>query len=99
MPAAVPRSTLVLGFDDHPAGGLTMHHRTRSLTWQGQSFHFQCLPALGANETPLWAVSRRGEFIGTMACSSEISTRDFDVRSIGWLGELFRESPRLHLTP
>jgi hypothetical protein len=35
-----------------------------------------------------WAVSRRGEFIGTMSCSEEITTRDFDVRCSGWLGDL-----------
>jgi hypothetical protein len=42
-------------------------------------------------ETPLWAVSRSGEFIGTMACPPEVTTKDFDVRGLRWLGELLGE--------
>ena len=31
---------------------------------------------------------RRGEFIGTMACSSEVTTKDFDLGGTRWLAEL-----------
>ncbi len=64
-----------------------MRYHTRSFTWQGQPFRFQRLHLTPAGEA-LWAVSRRGEFIGTMPCSAEITTKDFDVRSLLWLGEL-----------
>jgi hypothetical protein len=37
-----------------------------------------------------WAVLRRGEFIGTMNCSQEIPTREFDLRCHEWLSDLFR---------
>jgi hypothetical protein len=71
-----------------------MRHLQRSVTWQGQAFQFQRLqsdPSKNApplNDSPLWAVYRRGEFIGTMRCSGEVTTQDFDVRSLRWLGEL-----------
>jgi len=71
-----------------------MRHLQRSVTWQGQAFQFQRLqsdPSKNAsplNDSPLWAVYRRGEFIGTMRCSGEVTTKDFDVRSLRWLGEL-----------
>jgi hypothetical protein len=34
-------------------------------------------------------VSRGGEFIGTMPCSPEVTTQDFDVRWLHWLADLF----------
>jgi hypothetical protein len=64
-----------------------MRDGTRSLAWRGQAFRFQRLisdPQVDA----LWAVWRRGEFIGTMACSSEVTTKDFDLRGTRWLAEL-----------
>jgi hypothetical protein len=68
-----------------------MRSHARSLTWKGQSFRFQrmSLPDLDPH-TPLWAVSRQGEFIGVMPCSEEITTKDFDVRGLTWLRELFQ---------
>jgi hypothetical protein len=66
-----------------------MRHHQRSITWQGQAFQFEQLePKASRNDSPLWAVYRRGEFIGTMLCSNEVTTKDFDVRSVRWLGEL-----------
>lgn len=70
-----------------------MRHHSRSITWQGQAFHFQRLQQKAeTSDTPLWAVSRRGEFIGTMPCSPEVTTKDFDVLSLRWLGELLGSS-------
>jgi hypothetical protein len=70
-----------------------MHARTRSLIWHDQAFRFQYLPAPDRDsETSLWAVSRKGEFIGMMACSPEVTTRDFDLRGLQWLGELLGTS-------
>jgi hypothetical protein len=66
-----------------------MRHDTRSITWQGQSFRFQSLKLAPSKSSPsLWAVFRRGEFIGTMPSPAEVTTEDFDVRSVRWLGEL-----------
>jgi hypothetical protein len=70
-----------------------MRHHTQSITWHGQAFHFELLnPKASSKEPPLWAVSRRGEFIGTMPCSLEVTTKDFEVRSLRWLRELLGAS-------
>jgi hypothetical protein len=66
-----------------------MRYRTRSITWHGQPFQFERLqPRASSSDTPLWAVSRSGEFIGVMPCPPEVTTKDFDVQSLRWLGEL-----------
>jgi hypothetical protein len=66
-----------------------MRYRTRSITWHGQPFHFERLqPKTSSSDTPLWAVSRSGEFIGIMPCPPEVTTKDFDVQGLRWLGEL-----------
>jgi hypothetical protein len=65
-----------------------MRSRSRSLTWHGQTFRFEYTPTQQGARTPFWAVSRRGEFIGMMACSTEVTTKDFDVRGLRWLEEL-----------
>ena len=66
-----------------------MRYHHQSITWHGQAFHFELLNTKASSrETPLWAVSRRGEFIGTMPCSLEVTTKDFEVRGLRWLGEL-----------
>jgi hypothetical protein len=69
-----------------------MRTRARSLTWHGQAFRFQRMPAEDPNQQTLWAVSRQGEFIGVMPCTDEITTRDFDLRGIRWLRELLEPS-------
>jgi hypothetical protein len=72
-----------------------MHSRTHSVTWQGQTFRFECLPAKGGTgDLPQWAVSREREFIGTMSCSLEVTTKDFDVRCLRWLAELLHRAER-----
>jgi hypothetical protein len=70
-----------------------MRSRTRSLTWQGQPFRFEYLGVSEPDNT-LWAVWRQREFIGTMPCSPEIPTKDFDVRGIHWLAELLGSPPK-----
>ena len=37
---------------------------------------------------PLWAVSRRGEFIGTLPYSEEETTKEFEARCAKWLADL-----------
>ena len=69
-----------------------MRAGSRSLTWHGQPFRFEHLFSESHGDA-LWAVSRRGEFIGTMACSSQVTTKDFDA-GIRWLAELLGTSAR-----
>jgi hypothetical protein len=67
-----------------------MRHKTLSIAWQGQDFHFERLEseAWSTRQTAEWAVWRRGEFIGTMPCITEVTTREFELRCTRWLGEL-----------
>lgn len=66
-----------------------MRYHTRSIVWHGETFRFQYLKrSAPGNGEPQWAVSRGTEFIGMMACPPEVTTRDFDVRSVHWLRDL-----------
>jgi hypothetical protein len=72
-----------------------MRYHTRSLTWHGQSFHFEYLQSKAPiGDTPQWSVSRGGEFIGMMPCSVEVTTQDFDVRCFRWLTDLLSRAER-----
>jgi hypothetical protein len=73
-----------------------MRARSRSLIWRGQTFRFQYLASspVPHSESALWAVSRGGEFIGTMPCSPEVTTKDFDLRGLHWLAELLGNTRR-----
>jgi hypothetical protein len=72
-----------------------MHHHTRSLTWRGESFRFEHLQSRGiSSDPPQWAVSRRGEFIGTMSCGGDLTMEEFDRRCVGWLRELLGPARR-----
>lgn len=65
-----------------------MREGPRIVTWRGAQFSFERLKN-GGDRSPVWAVSRRGEFIGTMPCAShEETTKEFDVRCVGWLATL-----------
>jgi hypothetical protein len=66
-----------------------MHYKNRSVPWQGELFHFERLPADSAGDF-FWAVSRRGEFIGTMPALPNETTKEFDLRSLRWVAELLR---------
>ena len=66
-----------------------MRHKTRAVPWQGELFYFERLSRESAGED-VWAVSRRGEFIGTMPAVANETTKDFDLRSIDWVAELLR---------
>ena len=67
-----------------------MHQRPRVVTWHGEQFRFERLEDRRdlAYLSPVWAVSRRREFIGTMLCAEGETTKEFDVRSVGWLATL-----------
>ena len=64
-----------------------MQQRPRVVTWRGEPFCFERLkdrPDL----VPVWAVSRRLEFIGTMPCVEGEITKEFEVRCVGWIAAL-----------
>jgi hypothetical protein len=65
-----------------------MRYHTRSITWHGEAFQFQQLSTDPAGDPDQWAVRRHGEFIGTMPCSSQVTTKDFDLRCQRWLRDL-----------
>jgi hypothetical protein len=66
-----------------------MRYRRRSVSYAGQAFSFERLnPRSGEKSRVTWAVSRRGEFIGTMTCTEEVTTSEFDVRCTAWLQDL-----------
>jgi hypothetical protein len=66
-----------------------MRHRRRSVSYAGEPFSFELVRGWESEEAKVvWAVSHRGEFIGTMSTPPEITTRDFDMRSAEWLAQL-----------
>jgi hypothetical protein len=68
-----------------------MHYKARSVPCQGELFHFERLPANSVGDF-VWAVSRRGEFIGTMPAIPNETTKEFDLRSLHWVAELLSVS-------
>lgn len=65
-----------------------MHNPALSVSWSGQLFRFQRFPNWESGPDSIWAVSRASEFIGTMSCDQEITTREFEVRCQQWLADL-----------
>jgi hypothetical protein len=65
-----------------------MRHRARSIPWAGQCFRFERLRIAESGPDSIWAVSRSGEFIGTLRCSGEITTAEFDIGCRQWLADL-----------
>jgi len=67
-----------------------MQEGPRTVTWRGKPFRFERLEDTSelAHPGPVWAVSRRREFIGTMACVEGETPKEFEVRCLGWLAAL-----------
>jgi hypothetical protein len=65
-----------------------MHHSTLSIPWSGQSFRFERFHGWESGPDSIWAVSRAREFIGTMSCDEEITTREFEDCCQRWLKDL-----------
>lgn len=63
----------------------------RFVEWQGERYNAQPLKSLSpvTSLSPLWAVSRGGEFIGTMPTRSEETTKEFEIRCLAWLRDLY----------
>jgi hypothetical protein len=70
-----------------------MLYRRRSVSYAGQPFSFERIERWELGESRVtWAVSHRGEFIGTMTSAEEITASDFDVRCTRWLADLLGSS-------
>jgi hypothetical protein len=69
-----------------------MKSRTRSVPWSGQYFRFERLRADDSGPGSVWAVLREREFIGTMTCDREVTTKEFDVRCQRWLTDLLGDT-------
>ncbi len=67
-----------------------MRQGPRTVRWRDREFCFE--PFRGRDSwsetSPVWAVSRHGEFIGTMPSAPEETTKEFELRSIRWLADL-----------
>jgi hypothetical protein len=58
--------------------------------WHGERYTVEPLKSRSrvTSLSPIWAVSRRGEFIGTLAYKPDESPEDLKVRCICWLRDL-----------
>jgi hypothetical protein len=67
-----------------------MREGPRTVRWRDHEFHFETFKARDAecDQSPVWAVSWHGEFIGTMPRAPEETTKEFELRCIGWLADL-----------
>jgi hypothetical protein len=71
--------------------------RTRHcVEWHGELYTAEPLKTLTrvSSLPPVWALSRRGEFIGTLPDRPEETTKEFEVRCAKWLQELLGSGTR-----
>jgi hypothetical protein len=68
-----------------------MHSGSRFVEWQGRRYTAEPLKSSYRVTTlpPVWALSRGGEFIGTMPCRPRESTKEFQIRCLTWLRDLY----------
>jgi hypothetical protein len=69
---------------------MQMEQEARVVIWRGEEFRFEPLrdPSAAGGSPPVWAVSRRGEFIGTMPYLAEETLTALHERSVEWLDDL-----------
>jgi hypothetical protein len=63
--------------------------------WHGERYTVEPLKSLSrvTISSPIWAVFHHGEFIGTLPYRLNETTKELEVRCIGWLRDLL-ESPQ-----
>ena len=68
-----------------------MYSGSRFVEWQGRRYTAEPLdsPYRVTTLPPVWALSRGGEFIGTMPCRPRESTKEFQIRCLAWLRDLY----------
>jgi len=59
--------------------------------WQGERYTAEPLKSLyrATSLPPVWAVSRGSEFIGTLPSRPEETTKEFEIRCLAWLRDLY----------
>ena len=69
-----------------------MRSTRRTLEWHGERYTVEPLKDNLAAQylPPVWAVSRRGEFIGTLPFCQEETTKEFEARCASWLKGLLK---------
>jgi hypothetical protein len=71
-----------------------MRSTRRTLEWHGERYSVE--PLNGNSGVPylppVWAVLRRGEFIGTLPLRQQETTKEFEARCTSWLKGLL-ETP------
>jgi len=68
-----------------------MQSTRHSVEWKGTPYTADRLKTWTrlSSLPPLWAISRRGEFIGTLPYDAEETTKEFELRCANWLADLF----------
>jgi hypothetical protein len=58
--------------------------------WHGERYTVEPLKSVSrvTSLSPIWAVFRRGEFIGTLPYRPDETTGEFEARCLRWLREL-----------
>ena len=58
--------------------------------WHGESYTVEPLRSISRVTTlsPLWAVFRRGEFIGTLPYRPDETPQELETRCVSWLSDL-----------
>jgi hypothetical protein len=69
-----------------------MRHSIHCVIWGHRAYRFERFSTRRGAETSEWAVCRGLEFIGTMSCSADLTTGEFDVRCSAWLTDLLGRS-------
>jgi hypothetical protein len=67
-----------------------MRSASHLVEWQGERYTVEPLKSRSrvTSMSPIWAVSRRGEFIGTLAYKPDETPEDLKARCIKWLRDL-----------
>jgi hypothetical protein len=64
------------------------HH---CVEWHGERYTVEPLKRMYrvTSLPPVWAVFRGSEFTGTLPCRQEETTKEFEIRCIAWLRDLY----------
>jgi hypothetical protein len=91
----LPRALAILGTAHRvpfpTASEVLMRSGRHFVEWQGEHYTAEPLKSMYrvTSLPPVWAVSHGGEFIGTLPCHSQETTKEFEIRCIAWLRDLY----------
>ena len=68
-----------------------MRSTRHCVEWHGERYTVEPLKSSSTVTSlpPVWAVLRGREFIGTLPCRPEENIKEFEVRCIAWLRDLY----------